>query len=117
MPPAAFILHVTTPQVPLILLPRPKTSPSSASSATTRPTPQVPLILLPLPNVTIYYSVWRVASNHSAANGAKALLASLDAASDVQRYELAAKLAGLQAAGVKLRPGEWPERLVQQLPR
>jgi hypothetical protein len=31
--------------------------------------PQIPLIPLPLPNVTIYYTIWRIASNRSAGRG------------------------------------------------
>lgn len=31
--------------------------------------PQIPLIPLPLPNITIYYTIWRIASNRSAGRG------------------------------------------------
>jgi hypothetical protein len=35
---------------------------------------QLPLIPLPLPNVTIYFTIWRIISNRSAANGEQTLL-------------------------------------------
>ncbi|KAI8469876.1 MAG: mitochondrial K+-H+ exchange-related-domain-containing protein [Monoraphidium minutum] len=79
--------------------------------------PQLPLAVLPLPNVPVYYTVWRVWSHRCAAAGARALGGALDAAGDVQRYELAARLADLQAGGFALRPGEWPAEMVAGIGR
>jgi hypothetical protein len=61
--------------------------------------------------------VWRVWSHRAAASGARALASALAAASDVQRAELAGRLAALQAGGFQLRPGEWPAQMVDELPR
>jgi hypothetical protein len=90
--------------------------PTTCRRLAPRNTPPKPQAILPLPNVPIYYSLWRVWSHRCAGKGARALLASLEVASDEQRRELAARLAALQASGqVTLRPGEWPARLVAEL--
>lgn len=90
--------------------PRP-TSRAHAGRRRRRAARQVPLIPLPLPNVTIYYTLWRVASNHSARKGAVALQAALDVCSDLQRLALARQLQQLQRQGVVLVAGSWAERL------
>eukprot|EP00879_Flechtneria_rotunda_P018681 GHRR01019604.1.p1 GENE.GHRR01019604.1~~GHRR01019604.1.p1 ORF type:complete len:226 (+),score=64.07 GHRR01019604.1:759-1436(+) len=79
--------------------------------------PQLPLIPLPLPNVTIYYTVWRIVSNHSARKGASALAAALQLFSEAQRAQLARQLAELQKSGVQLKPGSWAEELAAQADR
>lgn len=89
------------------------------NQATTHPARNQPpsQLVLPLPNVTIYYSVWRIWSHRSAGGGSRALLAALEASSDVQRYELALRLQRLQAQGVEFKQGEWPERMVADIDR
>ena len=72
--------------------------------------------MLPLPNVPVYYSMWRAWSHRSAAAGARALSAALDAAAAEQRAALAAALRALEAGGFELRPGEWPARLLAEVP-
>jgi len=57
--------------------------------------------------------VW---SHRSASQGASALLAALELASDSQRLELARRLRELQGGGLQLRQGEWPAQLVGELP-
>uniref|UniRef100_A0A383VAC5 Mitochondrial K+-H+ exchange-related-domain-containing protein n=1 Tax=Tetradesmus obliquus TaxID=3088 RepID=A0A383VAC5_TETOB len=76
--------------------------------------PQIPLIPLPLPNVTIYYTIWRIASNRSAGRGAASLAAALELASDAQRLKLAQQLRQLQQQGVQLQQGSWAEHLAAE---